>query len=50
MLTLRGDGKRVEIWDPQTGRISPVNGKPSKGAIDIQIKLKPYETEVLVTR
>jgi hypothetical protein len=49
-LTLRGNAKRVEIWDPQTGNISPVNSKPLKGAVDIQIKLKPYETEVLVTR
>jgi hypothetical protein len=49
-LTLRGDGKRVERWDPQTGSISQVNSKPSKGAVEIQIKLKPYETEVLVTR
>jgi hypothetical protein len=49
-LTLRGNGKRVEIWDPQTASISPVNSRPSKGAVDIQIKLKPYETEVLVTR
>lgn len=49
-LTLRGDAKRVEKWDPQTGSISQVNSKPSKGAVAIQIKLKPYETEVLVAR
>jgi alpha-L-rhamnosidase len=49
-LTLRGNAKRVEIWDPQTGNISPLNSKSSKGAIDIQIKLNPYETKVLVTR
>ncbi len=49
-LTLRGNAKRVEKWDPQSGSISPLNGKPSKGAVDIQIKLKPYETEVLVMR
>ena len=49
-LTLRGDAKRVETWDPQTGSILPLNSKTSKGALDIQIKLKPYETRVMVTR
>ena len=50
LVTLRGEAKRVEIWDPQTGRVSPEKAKNSKDALEVQLALKPYETAILVAR
>ncbi len=48
--TLRSEGRRAEIWDPQTGKITAVKVTDTKGAVKIQLDLKPYETTVLVIR
>ena len=48
--TLRSDGRRAEIWDPQTGKITAVKVTDTSGAVKIQLDLKPYETTVLVIR
>jgi hypothetical protein len=49
-VTLRGDAKRVEVWDPQTGNILAEKTKNSKGAVEVKLALKPYETAILVAR
>jgi hypothetical protein len=50
MLTLRSEGKRGEIWDPQTGKITAAKTTDTKGAVKIDLQLKPYETRVVVVR
>ncbi len=49
-VTLRSDGKKAEIWDPQTGKILPAVAGGAKGAVKVQLELKPYETAVLIVR
>lgn len=49
-VTMRSEGRRVEMWDPQTGKIVPVTATGTKGSVKIQLVLKPYETNVLVLR
>jgi alpha-L-rhamnosidase len=49
-VTLRSDGKKAEMWDPQTGTIAAANTMGAKGAIKVQLELKPYETAVLIIR
>ena len=50
MLTLRSEGKCGEIWDPQTGKITAAKTTDTKGAVKIDLQLKPYETRVVVVR
>jgi hypothetical protein len=50
LVTLRSEGKRVEIWDPQTAAITPLKATSGKGSVKVQLALKPYETRVLVIR
>jgi hypothetical protein len=49
-MTLRSEGRRAEIWDPQTGKITAAKATSGKGAVKIQLELKPYETSVVVVR
>jgi hypothetical protein len=49
-LTLRSEGRRAEIWDPQTGKITAAKATGANGAVKIQLELKPYETRVVVVR
>jgi hypothetical protein len=49
-MTLRSEGRRVELWDPQTGKITAANTTNTKGAVRLQLELKPYETSVVVVR
>jgi hypothetical protein len=49
-VTLRSEGRRAEIWDPQTGKIAAAKATNAKGAVKIQLELKPYETRVVVVR
>ena len=49
-VTLRSEGHRVERWDPQTGEATPIAATNVKGAVKVQLPLKPYETNVLVVR
>jgi hypothetical protein len=50
MLTLRSSGQRAELWDPQTGKTQHAEAASAKGAVKIQLELKPYETSVVVVR
>jgi hypothetical protein len=49
-MTLRSEGQRAEIWDPQTGKIAAPKVTTAKDALKIQLELKPYETSVVVVR
>jgi hypothetical protein len=49
-VTLRSEGQRAEIWDPQTGKIEAAKATSAKDAVKIQLELKPYETCVVVVR
>jgi alpha-L-rhamnosidase len=49
-VTVRSEGKAVELWDVQTARIVPMKATSEKGIVRIQLELKPYETAVLVVR
>lgn len=49
-VTLRAEGKRIEIWDPQTAGTTALNAAKVKGSVKIQLALKPYETKILVIR
>jgi hypothetical protein len=49
-IALRSAGQRAEIWDPQTGKVATVKATSAKGAVRLQLELKPYATTVLVVR
>ncbi len=49
-VTLRSQGKRLEMWDAQTGKILPAVAKEANGAVKVQLNLKPYETSILIVR
>ena len=49
-VTLAGVGKRVEVWDPQTGEITPVAAQASAEGWKLTLTLQGYETRVLVVR
>jgi hypothetical protein len=50
VITLRSEGRRAEIWDPQTGKITAAKATIANSAVKIQLELKPYETRVVVVR
>ena len=47
-VTLKADGKAVEVWDPQTGMVSPVASTRVKGSVTVKLELKPYQTGLLI--
>jgi beta-galactosidase GanA len=49
-VTLRSEGKKVEVWDPQTAEVSSLKADGGRGAVKVGLALKPYETRVLVVR
>jgi len=49
-MTLQSDGRRVEFWDPQTGKITDARATSAKEAVKLQLDLKPYETSIVVVR
>jgi alpha-L-rhamnosidase len=49
-VTLQSEGQRAEIWDPQTGKITAGKATSAKGAVKLQLDLKPYETSIVVVR
>jgi hypothetical protein len=49
-VTLRTTGKKVEVWDPQTGTVSPLPATAAKGSVSLKLDLKPYETRLLTVR
>jgi hypothetical protein len=45
-----GSARRVEIWDPQTGSVTPQSAAAANTRLVVPLQLKPYETRVLVVR
>lgn len=48
--TLRGNGTRLERWDPQTSRVAPIAASSSAGAHRTTVDLPAYGAMVLVLR
>lgn len=50
-VSLKADGRRVELWDPQTGAVTPVAGAVvAAGRIEVPVSLEGYASRVLVVR
>jgi hypothetical protein len=49
-VTLFSRGSSVEAWDAQTGTVTPADSTRKSGYLDMQLKLQPYETRVIVVR
>ena len=53
-VNFRNEGENarqlVEEWDPSTGAVTSVVSTRAKGTMSVQLKLKPYETRVLMVR
>jgi hypothetical protein len=49
-VTLKADGKTVEVWDPQTGSVAPVGSTRGKGGVSLKVELNGYETELVMVR
>lgn len=53
-VNFRNEGENtrqlVEAWDPATGAVTSVASTRAKGTMSVQLKLKPYETRVLMVR
>jgi hypothetical protein len=49
-MTLMGTRKRIEVWDPQTGEITPMKAVKSKAGSTVKITLQSYQTNVLVVQ
>jgi hypothetical protein len=49
-VTLKADGKSVEVWDPQTGSVATVASMTGKGRVSLKVELKGYETELVMVR
>jgi hypothetical protein len=49
-VTLKAEGKTVEVWDPQTGSVAPVGSTRGKGGVSFKVELKGYETELVMVR
>jgi hypothetical protein len=49
-VTLAGPGKRIEVWNPQTGETTPAAALKSAGGVKLTMTLHGFETQVLVVR
>jgi hypothetical protein len=49
-VSLTGQEKKMEVWDPQTGTITPLAAQKSTDGVKVSIALQGYETRVLVMR
>jgi len=53
-VNFRNEGENarqlVEEWSPATGTVTSVVSTRAKGTMSVQLKLKPYETRVLMVR
>jgi hypothetical protein len=49
-VTLMSRGRIAEVWDPQTGSVTPLQSTHSGGNLAVRLKLQPYETRVVVVR
>lgn len=53
-VNFRNEGENsrqlVEEWDPATGAVTSVASTRATGTMSVQLKLKPYETRILMVR
>jgi hypothetical protein len=49
-VSLPGRGKKLEVWDPQTGKITPLMALQLTDGWKVSIALQGFETRVLVMR
>ena len=49
-VILMGSGKRIEVWDSQTGEITPMVALKSADGLKLRMTLQGFETRVLVVR
>jgi len=49
-VTLLSKGRHAEVWEPQTGAVTPLNSKRMGRNLSVQLNLLPYETRVVVVR
>jgi hypothetical protein len=47
-VTLKADGRAVEVWDPQTGMVSSVASTKVRGSVTVKLELEPYQTGLLI--
>jgi hypothetical protein len=47
-VTLTGAGKRIDVWDPQTGEITPAIAVKSADGLKLTMTMRGFETQVLV--
>jgi hypothetical protein len=47
-ILFKAGGKTVEVWDPQTGLVSPLASTRAKGSMIVELGLNPYETRLLL--
>jgi hypothetical protein len=45
-----GRGKKMEVWDPQTGQIEPITALKTVDGLKVSIALQGFETRVFVLR
>ena len=49
-VTLKTAGRKVQVWDPASGSVSPLDSTAAKGAVTVKLDLKPYETRLLTVQ
>ncbi len=49
-VTLHVAGRKVELWDPQTGQVTPVAAKVDKGGVTVPLTMDGYATRLLIVR
>ena len=49
-VTLMSKGKIVEVWDPQTATVTPLQFTRTGENRSVQLKLAAYESRVIVVR
>jgi hypothetical protein len=49
-VTLMTDGRKAEVWNPQTATIASLKSKRVAGHVVIDLDLHPFEAQVVVVR
>jgi hypothetical protein len=49
-VSFTGAGNKMEVWDPQTGRITPMTAQKSIDGLTVSLALQGFEARVLVLR
>jgi hypothetical protein len=40
----------VQVWDAETGKVTPMNATRANGGVGVKLALEPYATELVVVR